>query len=497
MPARTHNSNEMIFTVKAFLVLAGSLTSFICHTLLAQETENRPNIILFIADDVGWDDIGCYGNTVVLTPNIDRIAREGVRFNNVYLTASSCSPSRTSIISGRYPHNTGAAELHTPLPAEVSIFPELLRKAGYYTAQAGKWHMGEDAKRGFDVVHDNGKKNGDGGEGMWLGALRDRPREKPFFLWFASFDAHRPWGSNDFSGNNDPEQIQPSPYLANTRNTKADLARYYDEITRFDHHIGQVEDELQKQGVLENTLLIIMSDNGRPFPRSKTRVYDSGMKTPFIVKWNRGLPRKGVVTNSLISVIDIAPTLLEVSGVEVISGFQGRSFAKVLKDPASGFRNYIFSEHNWHDYEALERMVRTKDYLYVVNLRPNLSNPGPADSNGSPAFQDLKEIRDAGKLTPAQADIFITPRPAEELYDCRKDPMQLVNVASLAEYQRRLEGMRTIMKQWREETMDTAPAVLTKDWFDRETGKALEVEKTRGEMPGGKQAVESRAQGPF
>lgn len=483
--------------MKVFMVLAGSLTSFICHTLSAQETESRPNIILFIGDDIGWDDIGCYGNTVVLTPNIDRIAREGARFTNVYLTASSCSPSRTSIISGRYPHNTGAAELHTALPAEVSIFPELLRKAGYYTAQAGKWHMGESAKRGFDVVHDNGKKNGEGGEGMWLDVLRDRPREKPFFLWFASFDAHRPWGSNDFSGSNNPEQIQPSPYLANTRNTKEDLARYYDEITRFDHYIGQVEQELENQGVADNTIVIIMSDNGRPFPRSKTRVYDSGMKTPFIVKWNKGLPNKGVVSNSLISAIDIAPTLMDLSGVEILPDFQGKSFARLLAQPDIGFRNYIFSEHNWHDYEALERMVRTKDYLYVRNLRPNLSNHGPADSNSSAAFQDLKEIRNAGKLTPAQADIFIIPRPAEELYDCTKDPEQLVNIASLPEYKSILEHMRSAMEQWREETMDTTPGMLTKDWFDRETGKALEVDKTSGEMPGGKQAVQSRAQGPF
>lgn len=497
MPAPTHNNRDMIFKVKAFFVLAGLVTPFIGHPLLAQETGDRPNIILFIADDVGWDDIGCYGSPAVLTPNIDRIAREGVRFDNVYLTASSCSPSRTSIISGRYPHNTGAAELHTPLPADVPIFPELLRKAGYYTAQAGKWHMGESAKRGFDVVHDNGKKNGDGGEMMWLDVVRARPEGKPFFMWFASFDAHRPWGSNDFSGKNDPAEIQPPPWLANTGNTKEDLARYYDEITRFDYYIGQVEDALQKQGVLDNTLLIIMSDNGRPFPRSKTRVYDSGMKTPFIVKWNKGLPRKRLVSSSLVSVIDIAPTLLEVCGVEATSGFQGRSFAKVLRDPASEFRHYVFSEHNWHDYEALERMVRTKDHLYVLNLRPHLSNPGPADSNGSPSFQDLREIRDAGKLTAAQADIFMIPRPVEELYDCRKDPMQLVNVASLAEYQSKLEGMRTIMKQWREETADTTPKELTKDWFDRETGKALEVEKTRGEMPGGKKAVESRAQGPF
>lgn len=481
--------------MKRYLILSGVLIALTFEPLRAQE--KPPNVIIFIADDVGWNDLGCYGNASVSTPHIDRIAKEGIRFTHAYLTTSSCSPSRTSIISGRYPHNTGSAELHTPLPPEVPVFPELMKDAGYYTAQAGKWHMGEDARRGFNTIHDNGKQNGDGGEEMWLTTLRERPKQKPFFMWFASFDAHRPWGANDFSGKNHSGQVVTPPYLADTESTKQDLAKYYDEITRFDDYIGKVEEELKNQGVLDNTLIIIMSDNGRPFPRSKTRVYDSGVKTPFILKWNKGLRNKGVTSNSLISVIDIAPTILELAGAEVLPAFQGKSFIKVLKDPARDFRSYVFSEHNWHDYEALERMLRTKDYLYVLNLRPHLSNQGPADSNRSPSFQDLKDIRDAGKLTAAQADVFITPRPTEELYDCRKDPMQLVNVASLPEYKDALEEMRRILLQWRDETADTTPDTLTDDWFDRETGEPLEVKRMRGEMPGGRKAIQTKAKGPF
>lgn len=161
----------------------------------------------------------------------------------------------------------------------------------------------------------------------------------------------------------------------------------------------------------------------------------------------------------------------------------GKSFTKVLEDPAAAFRNYVFSEHNWYDYGSLERMVRTKNYLYVLNLRPGLRNQGPADSNRSPSFQDLKDVRDSGKLAAAQADVFITPRPAEELFDCRKDPMQLVNVASLPEFANILEKMRNALRQWRDETADTAPEQLTGDWFDRETGEPLNVESIRGEDP--------------
>lgn len=472
--------------------------SWLQNVLLAQKTvSDRPNIVLIIGDDVGVDDLGCYGNNQVKTPNMDRIAKEGLRFTNAYLTTSSCSPSRCSIISGRYPHNTGAAELHTPLPAGISIFPELLKNAGYYTAQAGKWHMGESAKRGFNIIQENGKENGDGGEGKWVSSLRDRPTKKPFFMWFASYDAHRPWGLNSFSGKNPPDQIIPPPYLVNAENTRADLAKHFDEVTRLDYFIGQVEEELKKQGVLDNTLIIIMGDNGRPFPRAKTRVYDSGMQTPFLIKWNKGIRQKGVVAHSLISAIDIAPTILDLAGVNTAPGFQGKSFASVLQNPSLEFRNYVFSEHNWHDYEALERMIRTKDHMYVLNLRATLTNPGPADATGSPSFQDLKNRRDSGKLNAAQVDVFVAPRPLEEFYDCRKDPMQLVNVASVPAYAAAVKKLKNIMQQWQEETGDSDPHHLTSDWYNRENGEALKTKGIRGEMPGIVNSTKINNKGPF
>lgn len=316
-------------------------------------------------------------------------------------------------------------------------------------------------------------------------------------MWLASYDAHRPWGPNRFSGKNPADQITPPPYLVNAKPTRADLAKHFDEVTRFDYFIGQVEEELKKQGVLNNTIIIIMGDNGRPFPRAKTRVYDSGMQTPFLIKWNKGLARKGVVTHSLISAIDIAPTILGLAGVNTDPGFQGKSFVAVIHNPALEFRKYVFSEHNWHDYEALERMVRTKDYLYVLNLRPALSNPGPADATGSPSFQDLKDIRDAGKLNASQADMFVTPRPMEEFYDCRKDAMQLVNVASLPAYTAVMKKLRNIMQQWQKETGDSNPAHLTADWYNRENGEALPAKGIRGQMPGISNAAKINNKGPF
>lgn len=467
----------------------------------AQNNENKhPNIILFIGDDISWNDIGCYGNDVVKTPNIDRLAREGLRFTNAFLTASSCSPSRCSIISGKYPHSNGAAELHTPLPeSEIStLYPLILKENNYYTGQAGKWHLGAAAHRAFDRYTDNnGYDNGDGGEKNWVKFLKERPTGKPFFFWLASYDAHRPWGADTFKITHDPLKMKIPPYFADTPETRQDMASYYNEIGRFDFYIGKVREELEKQGVLENTLIIVMADNGRPFPRCKTRVYDSGMKTPFVVFWPKGIRNKGSETKSLISAIDIAPAILELAGIKPPDEYQGKSFVPVLKNPTSEIRTAIFSEHNWHDYEAHERMIRTKDYLYVLNSRPNLTNGGPADSKSSPTQHALNKVRNDGKLTQAQADVFMAPRPAEELFNVKNDPEQFLNLASMPQYQEKLKELRGLLNNWQYHTGDTTPDELTKDWFDRETGTPLQGKKVRGEMPGGKKAITIETGGPF
>ena len=193
---------RLLFVVFIFLI-------FSC-----EKSNKNPNIIIFIADDVSWDDLGCYGNLDVKTPNIDYLANNGLIFKNTYLTTSSCSPSRNSILTGRYPHNTGAAELHTEPPIEMISLPELLKNNDYYTLQADKFHMGEYAKRGFNEIHDEIKINGDGGEDYWNFAVENRPINKPFFMWFASYDAHRKWGQNKFSGTHDPEELKIPKYLS-------------------------------------------------------------------------------------------------------------------------------------------------------------------------------------------------------------------------------------------------------------------------------------------
>lgn len=459
----------------------------------------KPNFIIFIADDVSWDDFGCYGNNQVKTPVIDGLADKGIKYNNVYLTTSSCSPTRNSIMTGRYPHNTGAAELHTEPPMDMLSLPEVLKTKGYFTAHSGKWHMGKYAERGFDVISRDYEEIGNSGSDSWVKILQERPKEKPFFFWFASLDAHRDWGKNQYSGTHNPDSLIPPFYLHNGSETRKDLAQYYDEVHRFDVRIGEVIEELERQNALDNTIIIVMSDNGRPFPHSKTRVNDQGVKTPFIVCWPGKIGSNPGVSNSLVSVIDIAPTFMELGGAEIPASFQGKSFLPVINDPSKDFRNYVFAERNWHDYESHERMIRDKDFMYILNSRPNKPQLGPADAVSSPSFFDLMGLFAKGELSAVQADVFAVPRPNEELYDCRNDSFQLLNLASVPEYEDRLNKLRAMLQRWMDETGDNIPVDLTKDWYLRVPGYiGTNVREIRGEMPGAaNNATEINEKGPF
>jgi arylsulfatase A-like enzyme len=473
---------------------------FGCKSNRHKESENKlPNIIFIIGDDVGVYDLGCYGNEGIKTPNIDNLASEGLRFDNAFLTVSSCSPSRCSIITGRYPHNTGAAELHSPLPANQVLFPEVLKAHGYYTAQAGKWHFGSvpmvktknvdtaslgPAVRAFDRISVRFQDNGDGGEDMWIKFLKERPKDKPFFMWFAPYDSHRPWGPNELGNKNNNKDVWVPEFLYDGDMTRNDLRLYYNEITRLDFYLGEIEKELKKQNVADNTIIIFTSDNGRPFPRSKTRVYDSGIKTPLIIKWPEGIQKRGFSVHALVSTVDIAPTILKIAGIIPGNTFQGRSFAELFKKPDTLFRHYVFAEHNWHDYEACERMVRTIEYLYLENFRPQFDAWGPADAVGSPSMKELYEAYTANKINRYQRDIFIKPRPAEELFNTVKDPYQYFNLANDTKFKKIKERLKKVLETWRKETGDNCPDYLTPDHFDRKTGKRLFEGFKWGEMPG-------------
>jgi len=359
---------------------------------------DKPNFVFFIADDVSQQDFGCYGHPSLRTPNVDRLAASGMRFDNAYLTTSSCSPSRCSIITGRYPHNTGAPELHVQLPDSQIRFPELLREAGYYTVLSGKNHMFGNQDRSFDRITDGG---GPGKEEGWVEHVQNRPKDKPFFFWFASSDAHRDWEINDDAPHYDPGDVVVPPYMVDTPITREDLAFYYHEVSRYDHYIGLVAAELERQGVLENTMIVVAADNGRPFPRAKSRLYDSGIKTPWVAHYPDVIETPSV-SKSLVSVIDLSATCLELAGIQAPQAIQGQSFVPILKDPNAEVRQMVFSEHNWHVYKSHERMVRFGDYVYIKNNYPKKPNLAYESDTKFPAGMELWKAHAAGKTTPAR-----------------------------------------------------------------------------------------------
>lgn len=435
------------------------------------QAEERPNFIVFVADDMAWEDCGAYGHPTIRTPNIDALATAGIRFDRAYLTCSSCSPSRCSILTGRYPHSTGAGELHLPLPGEQTMFTKPLMQAGYWTAAVGKWHLGEAVANQVDYRKPSRPEAmGD----AWLAALRNRPKDKPFFLWAAHSDPHRGYKPGAVDPPHNPADVVVPPFFPDTQAVREDLALYYDEVSRFDQHIGMVLKELDQQGIADNTFVLVISDNGRPFPHCKTRVHVPGARTPFIVRWPKGV-RAGLTSKRVVSTIDIAPTILQLAGLTPLKSFQGVSFAPMLAGGKIHTRTYAFAEHNWHDYRAFERAVHSQRYCYVRNWLPNTPGTPPADAVTSITYTAMKELHADGKLDDFQAECFQVPRPAEFLYDVESDPDCLVNLVDDPALQRTLEEMRSALETWQAETNDRFPGEenLTPDGFDRQTGKRL------------------------
>ncbi len=481
-------------------IIAGVLSIHLMSPLTAQTTNatppDRPNFVLIIADDIGFRDLGCYGSENARTPHLDALATDSLRLTNAFLTASSCSPSRASIITGRYPHNNGpASELHKPIPWHLPSVTGILRKNGYYTALSGKNHMSWSQSSqdviapptAFDQI-DNGVdrdaavKN-TGGHAKWVRAIQNRPANQPFMLWLASLDAHRnwdgdgQWDESQYGPQHRGEDLQLPPAFIDTPETRADFASYLNEVTRFDHYVGGVVDELKSEDLWKNTYLFVLSDNGRPFPRGKTRLNDDGMQTFLFLSGPR-LTAPGTVSNSLVSVIDIAPTIVELAGIEQPKTFQGRSLVPLYSDAEAFIRPYAFSEHNWHDYEALGRAVRDKRFLYIQNDRPHLPSQGPADSVRSPTHQDLRRASEQGAtLTAAQSDVLRSPRPRQELYDRQTDPFQTNNLIDVPEYASTRVRLAAALQKWRDETGDSSPDQVTHDTFDRHTGKPLKLDK--------------------
>ena len=433
---------------------------------LAQTTDDgRPNVIVFVGDDLGWRDTGAYGNPFIRTPSIDRLARSGLRVEYAFGTTPQCSPSRISTLTGRYAHAVGAEDLHTPLPDGERLLPHFLQEQGYFTGHMAKTHYGPNAERQFQWYSPKIAEA--------FPAFLDSAGSRPFFLWIGFHEPHRPYQLSTVTSRHSLGRVTMPPYLVDTPGTRKDLALYYDAIGRMDEQVGLVLAELERRKLGDNTLVVFLSDNGAPFPREKGTLYDSGTRTPLIFSWPHHIRAGSVYDASLISTVDLAPTILELAGATLPQTLQGHSFRAMLIQPNTYTGpTHVFSERNWHDCDEHQRAVRTSRFKLIrTDAYTALPLCAAADIGASPAFQALRARGKAGRLTPAQRRLFEAPRARLELYNLAADPWELRNVADDPRYASEVRDLAGVLQNWIEETGDFPAAYRVRDDnTDRITG---------------------------
>ncbi|HKS37789.1 MAG TPA: sulfatase [Verrucomicrobiae bacterium] len=461
---------------QASIVLA--LAGLFHWPLLAGEPSRGdalPNILFCIADDWSWPHAGTYGDSVVKTPNFDRVAREGALFTRAFCAAPSCTPSRAAILTGQAPHRLReGANLWGFLPDRFPVYPDLLEKAGYVVGLKGKgWGPGNAQAGGW-------KRNPAGPSfKSFEDFLNTAPKGKPFCFWFGSSDPHRPYDRNaGRSAGLKVEDVVVPPYLPDTPEVRNDLLDYFFEIQRFDRDVGALLDLLEQRGDLDNTLVVVTSDNGMPFPRCKANVYDSGARMPLAMRWPARI-RPGRVVDDFVSLADLAPTFLEAAGLKSLRRMTGLSLVPLLEGRKQSSRDKVFIERERHanvrkgDLGFPSRAIRTTDFLYVRNLRPDRWPAGDpemwkavgefGDCDNGPSKDLILSSRDRHSAVFSRA---FEKRPEAELYDLRRDPHQIANVADDPTYASARKRLRRELDRWMKQSEDPR-ATGGGDEFDR------------------------------
>jgi len=444
----------------------------------------RPNILFCIADDWSWPHAGIAGDRVVKTPTFDRVAREGVLFENAFVTAPSCTPSRGSIVTGQWHWRLQeGGNLWSTLPARFAVYPDLIEQAGYHVGYTRKgWGPGRDAPGGR-TRNPAGPRYKD-----FHAFLEARPENAPWCFWFGSYDPHRgyKWESGVKSGMK-LEDVDVPACLPDCETVRKDLCDYYWEVQRFDREVGELLETLERRGELGNTLVVITGDNGLPFPRCKSNLYDLGTNVPLAMRWPARV-KSGRVVEDFVSLQDLAPTFLEAAGLKPTAHMTGRSLLPILTSGRSGridpARDHVLTGKERHAWVRRGgtgypcRAIRTHDFLYIRNFKPDRWPAGDPVDGGEPYYRNrsygdiddcpsktyMKEHRDEPHVKRLFEAAFLK-RPAEELYDLKKDPDQLHNVADDPAYANRRKQLAARLTAELRDTAD--PRILGNgDAFD-------------------------------
>lgn len=470
--------------------MKGSAAALIGSRMTSRQStaaqNDRPNIVLIVSDDHGLETLGCHGNPVIKTPNLDALAAEGVRFTNAFCTTASCSASRSVILTGIYNHANGQYghqhSYHHFISFEnIKSLPVLLTEAGYRTGRIGKYHVAPESVYKFDVALPGNSRN------SVQMALNCRDfistnGGKPFFLYFCTSDPHRSGqtaedmpGKPDRFGNKakgsypgvkevkyEPKDVIVPPFLPDIPECRAELAQYYQSVSRVDQGVGKLLDVLRKAGKYDNTVVIYISDNGVAFPGAKTTLYEPGMKLPCIVR-QPGQKKKGIACDALVNFADLAPTILDFAGA--LSGknsSQGRSFKSVLEQEHPKGWDVTYASHTFHEITMYYpmRVVRQRRYKLIWNIAHGLDYPFASDLWAASTWQATIKAgrKHYGKRT---VDAYLH-RPKFELYDLQNDPDEVKNLADNPQYEKVLEELKAKLKAFQKRTND--PWVLKWDY---------------------------------
>lgn len=446
------------------------LTTLLLSATTALAASSRPNILFILSDDQSAATVGCYGNPDVKTPNVDRLAREGMRFERAYVTSPQCVPSRASLMTGRSPVALDMTRFSAPLPAEFKTYPEHLRAAGYFTGVAGRtYHLdGAPGTPGARIYEERKLatfpdrldfvKTASDRAGMiaqfeeFLDAV---PDGKPFCLQLGFSDPHRPFTPEDVPSPPDPEKLTLPPFFPDTEAARKDLAAYYGEVQRLDSDIGRVLDILEKRGLAKDTLVVFMGDNGAALFRGKGTLYELGIRVPLIIRWP-GVVAAGSTSDDLISGEDLAPTLIEAAGLRAPGDMTGKSFLPRLRGGNFEGRTHAFAERGPHASSLpnntasfdLSRAVVGPRYKLIYNAMWQLPY-FPVDFGNSDMWREIEALHREDKLSPLLSRLYFPPaRPMFELYDLVNDPYELENLAGQPDTKEIEKELKQALHEW-------------------------------------------------
>ncbi|MEQ9289193.1 MAG: sulfatase [Cyclobacteriaceae bacterium] len=462
-----------------------------CSTSKSQqksETTKRPNILFAFADDQSWLHTSAFGDKIVKTPAFDRVANEGILFTHAFSASPSCTPSRSAVISGQDIWRIGeAGVLFGSIPKDLKIYPHILNDAGYHVGYTGKgWLPGNYSDLGLekDPIGQayNDIKEGHIAKGIanvnysanFNEFLKDRNEGEPFCFWFGSREPHRVYedGAGLMTGKK-LKDVDVPPFWPDVDVVRSDILDYYYEIEWFDSHLQSMLTRLEEIGELDNTIVVVTSDNGMPFPRAKTTLYDWGVRMPLSIRWGDKV-KGGRIVDDFVSHTDFAPTFLQAAGIDIPKEMTGKSLFPILLSDQEGqvtpTRNKAFTateRHTWcrpdgATYPA--RAIRTREYLYIRNFEPdrwptggphfwssNRTYHGDVDACPTKSFMvDPENQRRYAK----EYELSFGKRPLEELYKISDDPGQVNNLASLAEYRDVKNKLWNDLKNYLEKTGD-------------------------------------------